>query len=495
MTAQLAAARAIWAERGSSRHQDRAFIAYSVVLGGVVVLAPLIRLVWLFLNTNSALAVLSLPEASTFGGFAVCSLWAGAFVVGATRGPAVLPPFLAYAWTTGPVPGRLIFGRSFARLGVLLGAIFGVIAGAVAASLKALGRTDSGGIVLFGASGVAIGVIAAALWLAGECWPHRTPMLGVAIWVVGAVGLAVPPLRLWSPWAWTMGSYPGVPPGWGIGATFVFAGAVACMLPFLLNRLDGDTVGRQSALWELAVAHSVSLDLRSASSTFQARPRLGRRLRAVVASRQMDAVFFVRGVVGAIRAPARLSRGFALLGASGFVSGMAGADAIYSFALAAGAGVLAYAGLAVVTDSVYHAAQVVSDLPLFGISDGRLLRAQLLFPALVSTVASLSGVLVACSVLSTFELGPVTAALTVTLLALGARVSDSLRGPSPTFLLSSAPSAMGDPMPALRILWALDAPILAAVAGVSSIAPHPIWIVAAGAAIAATCVARWVRRD
>lgn len=495
MTNGLAAARAVWSRRSSSRHHDRAFVAYSIALTGLVVAAPLVRLAWLFLVSGEITHLLQLPEASLLSGVVVCATWAVALTLGATRGPALVPPFLAFAWASSRFSGRAIFGRSVGVLTALIGLVAGAGFATLAASLVSIGFAVTADVVRFGACGIAAGVVASALWLVGQCWPRQAPVAAIVLMGAGAMGLVSPAARSILPWTWAVSSYPGAAPYWQFYAALVLALALGSAIPALLNRLDGTTLEVQSARWELTVAHTLTLDLHSASSTLQVGPRRGRRLRATVASRHLVVVFFVRSIVGASRTPGRLVRGVALLVASGAALVLASDAPLFGPGLAAAAGVIAYLGLGAFTGGLYHAAHVAADLPVYGIRDSRLFALQIGFPACASVVAALIGAALATWEWDDGGTGGLWSAPVVALLALGARGSDSLRGPSPTFLLTSAPSVMGDPIPALRLLWAIDAPVFAALAGLAVTSPSPVALVVISMIIAMTCALRWVRRD
>lgn len=486
MTSRITSARAIWAARDPKAPADRALAGYSLLLVGLIVVAPVARLVWLFLTEPEVAGALGSPRVTDVAGLVLGALWGLALVVGASRGPAILPPFLVFAVADSDLPRLVVFRRRMVVAAVALGAAIGVIAATVAASTVARGHGTLVGVLSAGVAGALVGVVTSVLWLVGQVYPRGAK--GVAV-VIAGLGVSV---ALIGP-----GGLTSLTASAGLAALAVVAVASVAAVPALLERLEGDALAEQSQRWDTAIAHATSLDLSSASATFRARPTAGRRLCAILPSKRLGLVFAARDLVGAVRTPGRLASGTAFLAASAALLAVAIANPAYGLPLGAGSGALAFVGLGSMTDGIYHAARVASDLPVYGISDRRLLALQSAVPLGMSVVVSVASAAIASVVLGVgFSAVSLWAAPAVAVIALVTRISDALRGPSPLFLLTPAPSALGDPMPLIRVLWALDGTILASLAGAAgaNADASAVGLCVAAFVVLAICSLRWSRR-
>jgi hypothetical protein len=279
-------------------------------------------------------------------------------------------------------------------------------------------------------------------------------------------------------------------------AACALAIALAASLPALMNRLSHAELAAQAARWDSATIHAAGMDFSTAAATYQARPHRGRRLRAVRPMNRLAVTFFIRDAVGATRTPGRLIAGILALTGAGALIVLALAPTTPSLLLGAVAGVLLFTGLGPLTDGMRHAAYVASDLPLYGISDAHLLTNHLLFPLIMTAIVLVTAVSVCAAITGIAVIPPLLSALTLALLTLVARVSNALKGPLQPALLAPIPTPMGDLGAAIRLIWALDAVLVTAIAGVSAtlILQAPIPLVGITSAMLAVAVHRWRRR-
>jgi hypothetical protein len=211
---------------------------------------------------------------------------------------------------------------------------------------------------------------------------------------------------------------------------------------------------------------------------------------------RLSVTFFIRDAIGATRTPGRLIAGILALTCAGALIVLAFAPATPSLLLGAVAGVILFTGLGPLTDGLRHAAYVASDLPLYGISDAHLLTNHLLFPLTITAIVLVTAVAICAAVTGIAVIPPLLSALTLALLSLVARVSNALKGPLQPALLAPIPTPMGDLGAAIRLIWALDAVLVAAIAGVSAtlILQTPVLLVGITSAMLAVAVHRWRRR-
>jgi len=488
---RLRAATAIWRGRQQRAAGDRAFIAYSLVLFALIVGAPVLRAAWLAVTARTTAVAMTEPIAAVTAAVVVLAVWATALMVGRNRGPAVAAPFLAHVLTSSDLPGRTTFGRQTLVGVATLAAVGGGAATFLGTALVFVGLVPVGSAIGFAVRGLLIGVLTGLCWLLGQATPRAAAVLA-AVLVVGAAVLAFLGTNAApSAWAWATPTVdvPGI----------VVLGAVAVVgvvvMPWLLDSVRGATITAQSAQWDVAIAHAVSLDFAAASGSYQAVPTAGRRLRAVRDGALPVVMVLVRDAVGAVRTPARLVGGVLTITAAGLALVLAAQSATAAPLLGAVAAALVYVGAGASTRGIQHVAQVSRDQPLYGFSDGSLLLLHSIFPVAFSVVITLASTVVVGTVVAASPVAaPIWGALVLPTVVVSARVSNALRGPSPVFLMTPAPSAVGDPMPLLRILWALDAPLLAVLAGSSTGAGSLPALTAVAVVIALFLLVRWARR-
>jgi hypothetical protein len=497
---RLRAATAIWRARQQRAAGDRAFIAYSLVLFVLIVAAPVLRAAWLEVTVRRTAVLLTDPASAVVAAVVVLAVWAAALMVGRSRGPAVTAPFLAHVLTASDLRGRTTFGRQ-ALLAVVGLAVVGAGAAMfLGAALAAVGLLPVQSAVGFAVRGLLIGVLTGLCWLLGEAAPRLAAVVAAVLFTAAAV-LAVLGTRAaastsvsgtaMSAWAWAAPTVGAA----GIVVLGVLAVLGLVVAPRMLDRIEGATVTAQSERWDVAIAHAVTLDFAGATGTYQALPTAGRRLRAVLDGAPPLVLVVVRDAVGAVRTPARLVGGVLMVAGASSLLVLAAQGTAAAPLLGAVAAGLLYAGAGAFTRGIQHVAQVSRNQPLYGFSDGLLLVLHSTFPVAISVVVALATTgVVGGLVAGGLAAGSFWIACVLPAVVIAARVSDALRGPSPLFLMTPAPSAVGDPMPLLRILWALDAPILAVLAGSAAGVGSLPSVVAVAVVITVFLFVRWGRR-
>lgn len=252
----------------------------------------------------------------------------------------------------------------------------------------------------------------------------------------------------------------------------------------------------QAVQWERATAFSYSFDFRSAYSVYEAKPHLGRTIRAVSLSKHRWVTFFLRDAVGQVRTPGRLFGALAATVIAGSLITLSLLPGLPSALLAGIAGVVIYHATGPLTKGLQHAASVAGDYPLYGISDRHLVLLHTLLPSTVlfvflsvsATIASLvSGVHPAVALPGVSAAG---------VLALALRTSSALKEPLSPSLLMPINTPLGNLSAIMRLGWAFSELLLATL-GTLAIAlllttPIPLTILMSVAVI--LTLVRWQKR-
>lgn len=499
MSTRSRAAIGIWRSRNTSTTGDRAFLGYTIFMVALIAIAPVARAVWLSATSTAGVAAFASPAAPGLTALTTAALWAGALLLGRDRGPALRPPFLTHALAVSDLARSDTFRGPVLRAGALVTAVTTIVAGLVGSSLTSRGLADPLGVAIFTAVGALVGVISAVAWLAGQAFPRAAVPVALSIFVLGVVTAIAPGMQAFTPWGWVGLSYPSsatlLDPV-ALAALAAPAAVLIATVPALMNRLSIAALVEQAARWDAATTHATSMDFGAATTIYQRKPHLGRRIRAVRPQGPLALVFLIRDALGAIRTPGRLMVGVVAFVIAGVLLGLALAPTAPGWLLGAAAGVIAYAGLGPLTDGIRHAASAASDVPLYGISDEHLLANHALFPLTVIIVMLLA-VGIVCSIITGTAAGPaVVSSLVLGLLALLTRINSALKGPLPIVLLTPISTPAGDPMAAVRMAWALDGVLLAAASGASAaLAPaSPILLLGVGAILIGAGINRWRHR-
>jgi hypothetical protein len=327
MSKRVSSALGVWRARSVTTSRDRALLVYSVAMVALVVAVPLGRAVWLSAVSSAGVALFAGSAAPIVATGVVAALWAAALLVGRDRGPAVRSPFVTYALSTSAFSRATTFGGPVLRSGVLVTAVCSIAAGVIGASLASQGLATVADAVSFTAIGSLVGVITGIAWLAGQVFPKAAVIISMGIVAIGTLAVALPALQSFTPWGWVGMAYPGAGSSNVLIPMVALAGALAAAAPALLNRLTIDQLAAQAARWDSAATLVAGLDLGAATGIYQAKPVLGRRVRAVRPRRHLAWTFVMRDAVGAIRTPGRFLVGVLAITAGGVLLAFALAPA------------------------------------------------------------------------------------------------------------------------------------------------------------------------
>lgn len=493
MNGRALAALEIWNARNSAG-RDRAFAVYLAFMVALVAVVPVARAVWVSVTSPAGVALFADAAAPGVASLIVAVLWAGALFVGRVRGPALLAPFLAHTLAMSDLRGTDTFLRPMLRATALITAATTTVAVTIGASLAQHGSVSVLDALLFGVGGVLVGAVTGVLWLTGQAFPRAAAVAALSILILAFVAFATPALQVVLPWTWV--GYPTQMRAPMIAALAALTAALLAAVPALLNRLRYATLMVQSVRWDALVTHATGMDFASAVTMYQPHPHIGRRWRAVKPRRTLSATFFLRDAIGAMRTPGRLAIGVAALAASGMLLALALTPGAPAWLLGAAAGVIAFGGLGPLTDGLRHAASMAADFSPYGVSDRTLVAYHLLFPLVVTVAVLLAVVGVAALLMAVPPVSAMLSALLLGLFALRIRINNAIKGPLPTVLLAPMPTPMGDPMAAVRLVWALDAIVLAALLGAAaaSLFSMPLFFAGVAVAIVGTAATRWQRR-
>ena len=508
---------AVWKASRAPSGIDRRYTAYLGVMLAIVFVAPAARALWIVASQPEVLRALASPGAPLLGGICTAGLWVVALLVGRLRGPALRPPLLTYAFARSELPRVSAFGGSVVRAGSVVTAITtgaSAVIGALLSAQVAFSFSGALAVTVLGAStGVCVGVITTVFWLAGQAMPRMASALAAGVVIFTGVTILLPVMAQFTPWGWIAAAWSSAAsPAWDPSAASrplallaALATALVSLIPRLLTRLDTQVLERQAARWESSSIHAYGMDFNAAVSAYQARPQIGRRMRAVRtggAGRSRVALmgtFVIRDVVGATRTPVRLAAGaFGVAVASVLVTiaSTVSDPGLAIGALGACAAVIVFAALGPFTDGLRHAAAVAGDLPLYGVSDAQLLLLHAVFPASAVLVLMGVGATVSALVLGGSPLASMLCAGGMGLCAVVARASNALKGQLPLPLLTPIPTPEGDLSGAVRFLWSIDGIVLVALVGATLplAATAPAWCAAACAVLLGVGVMRWRRR-
>lgn len=494
---RLSAARRIWRARRERIGGDTAYALYASLLVAATVIAPVVRALWVAASSPSGLAALASADASAAVSTGVAALWAGALLVGAKRGPALLPPFPLHALASSGIRRSLALRRPMLRSAAAVAAACALGAVLLGAVRSAHGQAGLWCTAPFIAASVAVGVVTVVLWLIGQVFPRAAGPLAPALLALAAASLSAPHSLAFAPWARAGAAYP--PSGSAVlpsAAVIVLAAASVITTPALLDRLTGMQLAAQAARWERAAAFSFSFDLRAAASVYASPPRIGRRLRAVAPSRRRWVTFFVRDLVGQVRTPGRSSGAVLVAAAAGAMTALSFLPQAPAALLAGAAGIATFWATGPLTTGLQHAAAVAGDHPLYGIGDRRLVLLHALFP-LTALLAVLPGAAAVAALVVGAPPGiPVAGACTIGVLALALRVGSALKGPLPPSLLAPVSTPVGDLGIVVRLGWAFGEPLIAVLGAlaVTALPATPILLALPALSATALLLVRWRRR-
>ncbi|MDJ1370786.1 hypothetical protein [Gulosibacter molinativorax] len=496
MNVRVSQSVAVWRDRSVRSIGDQAYLVYVIIMVALVTIVPAVRAVWVGTTSEQSLAVLSSAVAPSMTSIIVAVLWGAMLLLGRERGPALRHVFPTYALANSDIPPYESFRSPFFRAGLVVVAATTGVAALIGSSLVSNGMTDLFDAVIFALAGMLVGLIAAVSWLAGQVFPRVAVPAAVAVIALSVATFAFPGALSFMPWGWAGLAYPG-------HGTFEFmvplallaAGAIS-IIPSLMNRLGVAQLVAQAARWESVSSLAAGMEFGAAAAVYRSKPGAGRNQRAVRLSGGGMWRFLVRDAIGARRTPSRFVVGILGIAAAGILVTLATTFNSAGWVVGAIAGVVLFAGLGPLTDGVRHAATVAADLPLYGISDERLLVNHAIFPLTVTVIVLIAAALLCSVVLGVGGAAPAISSVALGVLTVIARVSAALKGPLPPSLLTPVPTIMGDVSVIARLAWAIDGVLFAALIGASAslLTLSTLLPVAVTIALICTTVHRWRRR-
>ncbi|MBK0332285.1 hypothetical protein I8D64_12865 [Brachybacterium sp. MASK1Z-5] len=476
----------VWAARANARGAlDLAYLLYLVVITILVIAVPLLRELGLLLARPDVLPVISAPAA---GGLVTAGLLLAAgllVLLGASRGPAVLPPFFVVTLASSHRPRRTALVRPFARTGAALAAGLLALAGVIGWVLVLGGTTSPAGAVALGIAGLGAAALLEGAWLAGQVLPGVGRRILALVLALGAAGAVLGTVRGGAAGRRLLAlAYPVGGAGAGVPWTAALAVLVLGVLVGILcvpalDRVRGTVLLEQAARWESALTSARSGDLSAAAGTYRVRPSAGRRLPAVrrgARSAGLVGLYLRRDLVALARTPERLVLGVlgvlaasVLLVAARLLMGPLGFAALVLGAL------LLWSASGVFVDGLRHGVESLGAPRLLAQGVGVQVLLHSLAPLLVMGLLSMLGSGLGVLVLSGAgpHLGPdpgavgalavVLAPALVPLMIIG-RARDAAKGPMPLALATPIPTPQGDASILPLVAWQADAILFALLA-------------------------------
>ncbi len=445
-----------------------AYAIYVTVLIAFIYGGPAFLRLVSALHDAEVVASIATPGVATGVSIALGLTLVGAFVVGTTRGPAVLKPFVAFALVTSDISRRRAFGRAMVNSAIVLtlvGAgvsalLLGPLAGTPAVDL----RTMALGIV----AAALFGLLTSVAWLAGQA------ARGAAVWAVPAAllvlivtGFVLPGPEV-LPWEWAAAAWPdGASAASALPVVLLLVAAVvlAAVTPLLLGSLSGPDLIDQARRWEGATVAATTGDLTTAMGGFRATPTVGRRWRVVRGGSFVFAALRA-DLLASLRMPLRAMISALTLASGGWVLVLASeAVGMLRPALAIVAALLVFAGLGPACDGLRHAVLAISAPRLFGVSDESLVLARAWAPLITGLVLAGGGAVAAALVgdgspwLALVIVFVLVAVITII------RLDAAAKGTPPLWLTAPISTPMGDLSAIGTMLWQMDALIWSAITG------------------------------
>lgn len=474
----LAAVRAILlGRRDRPTRSDTAYTIYVIVIGGLVVVFPIVRAIMIGL---------SVPEISAWAldawtprtmPLALLLLSLAVVLFGRLRGPIVPPePFIDLV-VASPI-GRHLSLRRFARRGEMASVLLALIGAAILLGGVGLaGSLSVPGALLFLVSCVLGGVHLSVFWLIGQL---STPLRRYTILALGALaalaafaaflpGGAV--VSAWlGPWGWIAQTWGAAAGGVDAGAVVAFALLTASLLSVrwtgaILSQLTRDDLASQARRWGTVVSLATTGDVKSAANRLKSTPRRGRHWTIRFPAHPVVATV-VRDVVGIARFPMRT-----IFWA--IVSVISGGAIAWPFAIPSDGTLIAYAAPLIAYFAVggwaeglrAYATTIGASSP-FGTSARVQVLAHLIAPGLIAGVLMLVGAGIV--LVATGGAALTRTVLWITLLVLFLTIMQAfsaLKGLLPLGLLAPVPTPMGDLSMISVALWLADAATLVLVVG------------------------------
>lgn len=470
MTTQFASvsrAHSIYRNRGTDRTVGQvAYGIYIAILTALLVAAPIMTTLVSAAMRPESLQVLRDPAASQVLSACGTTLLVVLYFAGSVRGPALRPPFQTFALASSSIDRGISMLQPFLRSSLVLTGVFAGIAVFFASVFLIAGVSPLSRALGFVIAVVCWGGVGSCVWLMGQSlhglWRWVIPSVLVA---GGLATWAAPSVSGFVPWGWLGSTWPPAERNgtWEPILLAVLSATLFVLVPFLLRRLRTGSLLEQSERWQSAGISTVAGEFSTALAVFRAKPRHGRRWKAVRDLPELPR-FLMRDGVGAIRTPGRF-----LIGSAGVFAGIIlvllalGSQSEIAWFPAAAGSVVVYFSLGVVSDGFRHAAESIAAPPLYGYTSFRMYSLHSVFPIIWSVVCTA----VACVAVRVaggpaFTFSGLVSLVVVLLTLIGIRVYDSARGPLPPVLLTPIPTPFGDLSSLVILTWQLDAILLSA---------------------------------
>ncbi|WP_053385419.1 hypothetical protein [Leucobacter celer] len=466
---------------GLSEVSYRIYLAVMLV---IIVGAPAVRGIVLWLSGALPAGGETSPGALAA---ALTALTALLVLAGAHGGPAhAALPQLDLLHTT-PIPRARLLAAPVRR-GFAAGAASGaLLAGLVAAARGLRGELDPGLGAALLLAGAGIGAIAAGAVLVGQAGRRVRAAVAAALALLALTQwrFGIPP-DPWSAAARLLASSTDGATQTGLGAATVFGLAVMPVLgaalavvlaPLLVNRMRWESLREQAAGADVVQVLALSGDPGAALARLGAPVRTGRRwlLRPI---RNLTAAIVQRDLLGIARTPARSLVALAGVGAAGALwgivigAGPASAGPVPAGLLGAGSLLLAHLAAVPWFRGLAAAAAGSGSAPLLPGSPAGIAARHLIVPGALATAAYLGGAIWSGAVRGS-DVDPSAlpgwvipaSGVLVVATALLLRALAAFKGPLPMKLLAPVPTPAGDLAGINVLLWSLDGPISAVLAG------------------------------
>jgi hypothetical protein len=477
---RLRAVRLAYRRRGADSPHDSAYAVYLAVMVTLVALVPLVRAALISLSGSEGLSILGGSAAADTVAVSAGVILVVLCGVGAVRGPAHYPPFLAQLFGTSDLARYTVLRRPFRISAAGLAGVLAAVALVPVGALILGDATTWTQGVPFVIGAAVFGVLGSVAWAAGQrLGPERAWLLAGSIAVAVAATSLAPALGGATPWGWLGLLYPGSDARltgalngaglWPLAALVVVAGAALVFRRPILGGISAASLVGQAQRWELASTAALTGDPTLALSTFRPLPRVGRAWNAVPSRRSAQPLWWTfvwRDAVGAARTPVRCGAGCLGLLASGALVGWGAVADGPGWLAGTAAALVGFVALGALSDGLRHSAEAFAAPPLYGSSRQALVRNHALLPLAVSVVFLTLGATAAT--LSAPVAVPPSALAVAAALGLAVvvfRLFDSAKGALSPTLLSPIPTPFGDFSGVVVLLWQVDAALIAATTG------------------------------
>lgn len=497
MSTSLEPVREVWSQRSEARTRtDVLYLVYVVVLSVGIVGAPALHGAGELLARPDVMPFLLREGAPSISTVIVLLGGAGLLLLGAVRGPALLPPFFTATLGASGIRRRAVLWRPFLRALLIPVLSLTVPAVLVGSTLRAGAGASLAEVALFALACLGAGMLLGVAWLGGQLLLAGARRLVALVLVVGAVGAVAAPLHLG-----VAAVYPGRSQhggAWTLGLLGAGILAVGLSIP-LLDRLRGAVLAQQAARWDAAAQAATTMDLTTAAGTFRELPLAGRRLPAIGGG-GLVVLYARRDAVAWLRTPERSA--VAVLGALLGGAAVGGATLLSGptawTMLLVGALVLRAAGGAFV-DGIRHGVHTLGAPRLFGQSAGAQVLVHLTAPLLLlGVLAGLGSGSLGLLGAAADGLGVAAVLLPVLLAAVlvVARAWEAAKGTIPLALSTPMPTPQGDLSVVLQLGWHADAVVLAlaVAAALLLLVPSGPWMMVCGAAMLIALLALLARK-